>query len=77
MNTNDNMKQGGIRIGRKESSLEVIRDAMPHWIHKTKEDPASLSGFLYLPQCSCSVCGFEMNYEKEFCPHCGTKMYRG
>ncbi|HCK88353.1 MAG TPA: hypothetical protein DHW39_06050 [Erysipelotrichaceae bacterium] len=75
MNEKNNAK-GGIRIGKNDSAYEAIMDAMPHWIHKTKEDASSLTGFLYLPQCSCSVCGFEVSFERERCPHCGVKMTR-
>lgn len=73
---NENIRKSGVRIGRDESAFEAIQKAMPHWIHKTKEDPDSLTGFLYLPACTCSACGFEVRMEKERCPHCGAKMVR-
>jgi len=45
-----------------------------HWVHKQIPAKDSVSGVLYSPHCNCSNCGFEVNMEKETCPHCGAKM---
>lgn len=41
-----------------------------YWIHQKKEAPESVKGYFYLPQCSCSNCGAEVNREKTVCPNC-------
>lgn len=41
-----------------------------YWIHKKKEDKNSVSGFIYLRECTCSNCGYEANMEKPVCPSC-------
>lgn len=45
-----------------------------YWIHHTKEDKTAVKGFIYLPQCKCSNCGYEANIEKETCPNCHAVM---
>lgn len=73
----DNKNKKGIRISKKENStLDVIRNNTPHWIHHTKDDPNAVGGVLYLPMCDCSECGFTVNIEKKTCPHCGARMWK-
>ena len=69
-----NEKQKGINVAKGESAFEAIQNAIPHWIHDKKEDPTSVTGFLYLRSCRCSVCGCEVSFERPKCPHCGTDM---
>lgn len=45
-----------------------------YWIHHTKQDAASVSGFLYLPECDCSNCHGTVGVEKPVCPFCGALM---
>ncbi|MBQ9328574.1 MAG: hypothetical protein IJ225_08595 [Solobacterium sp.] len=40
------------------------------WIHTRIEDPASVTGYFILPECTCSECGYVANFERERCPHC-------
>ncbi|MBR2991407.1 MAG: hypothetical protein IKF51_08145 [Solobacterium sp.] len=76
MSKRNYMKMKSIRIRKDESVLDAIENAMPkpHWIHHTKEDPHSVTGIYYLPECECSQCGFTVGFEKPVCPHCGAKM---
>ena len=67
-------KRKGVRIKKDQSALEAIRGSMPHWIHHTRPDENSVTGFVYLPQCDCSECGYTANMEKPTCPRCGAKM---
>ncbi len=68
------VKRKGARVGANDSALDAIHEAMPHWIHHTRENASYVNGIMYLPQCDCSVCGYTVNNEKERCPHCGVKM---
>lgn len=68
------VKRNGARVGKNGSALDAIHEAMPHWIHHTREDKGYLNGIVYLPACDCSVCGYTVRSEKEKCPHCGVKM---
>jgi len=74
MNNKTHLKSKGIRIKKNQSTLDAIREGIPHWIHHTREDASSLTGVIYLPQCDCSECGFTVSFEKPVCPHCGAKM---
>lgn len=73
---NNNIRKKGIRVGKGESTMEAMKDAIPHWIHDKREDPSSVTGFIYLPGCTCSSCGYHSNMEKPVCPHCGARMSR-
>ena len=64
----------GIRIQKGESTLDKLRGIIPHWIHETREDPSSVTGVIYLRTCRCSECGFQVSFEKPFCPHCQAEM---
>ena len=70
----DNNERKGARVSKGESSLKALQEAMPHWIHAKKEDPSSVTGFLYERNCTCSVCGYEASFEKPKCPRCGAVM---
>ena len=66
----------GVKVAKGQSALEALRNALPHWVHETKEDPSYVTGFYYLPGCKCSECGFKVSYERPYCPHCGSKMQK-
>jgi len=66
----------GIRVKKGQSALEAFRASVPHWIHKEIDNPKYIGGKMYLPQCTCSECGFESNQEKDTCPHCNARMVR-
>ena len=68
------MTNKGIKVGKGESALAALQEAIPHWIHDKKEDPSSITGFIYERSCTCSVCGFRVNMERPKCPHCGADM---
>ncbi|MBR3310222.1 MAG: hypothetical protein IKG15_00210 [Solobacterium sp.] len=76
MTDNYQVKNKGIRLGKNQSALEALQNALPHWIHEKIEDPTSVTGFMYARQCTCSACGYKASFEKEFCPHCRAKMKR-
>ena len=59
---------------RQNGEKRMVPVKHAYWIHKTREDKNSMSGFVYLPQCSCSNCGYESNFEKAVCPHCQVLM---
>lgn len=68
------VKGKGIHLSAGKSALDAMKERIPHWIHDTKEDTHYINGIIYLPSCTCSECGYHSNKEKEYCPHCGTKM---
>ena len=72
----DEIKSKGIRVKKGESSLEALREFIPHWIHDTREDSSSVTGIIYLRTCRCSQCGFQVSFEKPRCPHCGVEMQK-
>lgn len=45
-----------------------------HWIHFSRQEDTSVTGYVILPQCICSACKQRMNYEKKNCPFCGAIM---
>jgi uncharacterized OB-fold protein len=45
-----------------------------YWIHDRKEEDSSMTGYLYLPSCKCSNCGYHSTMEKKVCPECGCLM---
>ena len=45
-----------------------------HWIHETKEDLSSVTGYFVLPACRCSNCGTKQNTERSWCPKCKAVM---
>lgn len=45
-----------------------------YWIHDRVPSEQSLSKYLYLQTCSCSVCGYKSNMEKKICPACKSVM---
>ena len=71
----ENRKTTGAYVTGDTSSLEVIKEKAPHWIHHTKESEDYMGGVIYLPECECSRCGFVASREKERCPHCGSIMW--
>ena len=70
------MKMKSIHIRKDESVMEAIEAVMPkpYWIHHTREDARSVKGFIWLPECECSVCGYTSSMAKPVCPHCGAKL---
>lgn len=68
-------KRKGVRISGNTSSLAVIKENAPHWIHHTRKDDSYWGGVIYLPECACSACGFTVTSEKKRCPHCGVLMW--
>ena len=47
-----------------------------YWIHHAYKTDATLSGYLFLPQCDCPNCGYTSTMEKKICPSCGSVMDR-
>lgn len=65
----------GVRVSKGESALDAMKKRVPHWIHDRREDASYMSGFVYLPSCTCSECGYHSNKEKDVCPGCGNHMH--
>lgn len=65
----------GIHLKNGDSAFAEIKKRTPHWIHDTREDSSYLSGFVYLPSCTCSECSYHSNKEKDVCPGCGSHMH--
>lgn len=63
-------------IFTSDCGVMIMADVRKHayWIHKKREDKNSVNGYIYLPGCKCSNCGYEANIEKPICPHCQAVM---
>ena len=66
-----------IRYKMFENAIDeqpTIEPKQGKWIHdRLKTDGAKLTD-LFLPLCQCSECSIYVQYESNFCPHCGTRM---
>lgn len=70
----DKEKRSGVRVTGNEPAIDALRKTIPHWVHDKIKYPASVTGFLYTRECTCSACGYRASFEKASCPHCGRKM---
>ena len=48
----------------------------PIWIHDKIENPSFVTGYMILKSCTCGVCGYHTNIERDVCPNCNTVMTR-
>ena len=47
-----------------------------YWIHHAYQTDETISGYIYLPKCDCSNCGYTSSMEKSICPSCQSIMDR-
>ncbi len=47
-----------------------------YWIHHARKTESTVTGYIFLPKCDCSNCGYTSTMEKSVCPSCGAAMDR-
>ena len=47
-----------------------------YWIHHAYKTDEQISGYVFLPKCDCSSCGYTSTMEKKECPSCAAVMDR-
>jgi len=62
-------------MDEKDREIQELR----RQVESIKAEPVRrgiwLEGSLVVRVYACSVCGWEMDYKTDYCPHCGANMY--
>lgn len=61
-------------IDRLTEKLEELGQAV--WIHDKIPNESFIRGYMILKSCTCGICGYHANVEKDVCPNCNTVMNR-